>query len=186
MTIMFTAFFGLVALLLILLLWVIRKPRENARAQLGPLEENGHRHVTYLPQVRQALAPADYEYLFNRASPRLARRVRLERSRIALSYLSALREDFQKLLRLARIIAVLSPEVVAVQEFERLRLTVKFTWRCQMIRLRLLSGFAPAPQLRSLSDMVSGLNVRIEMAMKELGERAALLPNSLHRSTGAA
>jgi argininosuccinate lyase len=40
------------------------------------------------------------------------------------------------------------------------------------------------PQLDGLGDMVSGLSVRMEEAMKELGERAALaaeLASSLNR-----
>jgi hypothetical protein len=179
-------FSAVVLLLLILLFWLGRKPKKHREVapSAGCLEQGERPHITYLPQVRQALARGDYDYLSMKASPRLARRVRQERRKIALTYLSLLRRDFQKLLRLARMIAVLSPEVAAVQELERLRLSVKFAWRCEMIRLRLFTGLAPAPQLGHLSDMVSGLNVRIEAAMKELGERAALaaeLASSLDR-----
>jgi hypothetical protein len=78
------------------------------------------------------------------------------------------------MLRLARIIASLSPEVVAMQEWERLRLTVQFFWRYQLIRFGLLCGLAPIPQLDGLSQMVSRLAVRMETAMTALGERAAL------------
>jgi hypothetical protein len=67
-----------------------------------------------------------------------------------------------------------SPQVAAIQEFERLRLTAKFAWRYQMIRLRLLAGLAPMTQLDGLSNLVSGLSVRMEAALKELGERAAV------------
>jgi hypothetical protein len=99
--------------------------------------------------------------------------VRRERLRVALAYLAAVRGDFQSLLRTAKVFAVLSPEVAAVHELERLRLTAKFTWHYQMIRWKLLAGFAPVPQLHRLSNLVSGLSVRMEMAMRELGERAA-------------
>jgi hypothetical protein len=71
-----------------------------------------------------------------------------------------------------------------VHEFERLRLTATFAWQCEVIRLRLLAGIAPAPQLEVLSDLVSGLSVRMEAAMKELGERAAVaaeLASSVNR-----
>jgi len=40
-----------------------------------------------------------------------------------------------------------------------------------MIRWKLLAGFVTVPQLDGLSDLVSGLSVRMEAAMKELGER---------------
>src|SRR5438093_13703252 len=117
-------------------------------------------------------------------------RLRQARERLGLAYLSALRGDFQSLLRMARVIAVLSPEVAAVQEFERLRLSIKFAWQYEMLRMKLLAGFAAAPQLMSLSDLVSGLSARMESAMQELGERAALakkLSSSLgRRGMGAA
>lgn len=186
MNLLFPMFIGVATLLLLLLAWLMRKPKKH-RAVAPPasyLEESERSHLAYLPQVRQALARGDYDYLSVKAPPGLARRVRRERRKIVLTYLSVLRDDFQRLLDVARIIAKLSPEVAAVQEFERLHLTVKFAWRCDLIRLRLFSGLAPAPQLGNLSDMVSSLNVRIEAAMKELGERAALaaeLASSLDR-----
>jgi len=110
------------------------------------LEEHGQRHVTYLPQIRQALAKTDYEFLSKRASREVQRGVRHARRRVALAYLAALRGDFQSLLRMAKVIATLSPEVAAVQEFERLRLTAKFAWQYEMIRWQLSAGFATVPQ----------------------------------------
>ena len=85
-----------------------------------------------------------------------------------------LRGDFDRLLRLGRSIALLSPEVVAVQEFERFRLTVEFHWRCRAIALGLLLGTATLPQISAVSDQVSHLAVRLEAALKEMGERAVL------------
>jgi hypothetical protein len=179
-------FFGLAALLLVVFAWALRRTRSTrATLPLGSsLEENGCRHVNYLPQLQQALARTDEDYLVGTGVRGLQRRVRRERQRVALAYLNALRGDFQSLLRTARIIAVLSPEVAAVQELERLRLSVQFAWRYQMIRMKLLAGLAPLPQLNSLGDLISGLSVRMETAMKELGERAALaaeLASSLNR-----
>ena len=178
-------FFGFVALLLLALGWALRKPRNARNLPTDPdaLEE-GQRHVDYLPQIRQALAAADYDFLSRRASRGALQRVRRDRRGIALAYLSALRGDFQNLLCMASVIAVLSPEVAAAHEFERLRLTTKFAWQYQMIRWKLMAGFAPLPQLDGLSALVSGLSVRMEVALKELGERAALtaeLTSSMNR-----
>ncbi len=53
-----------------------------------------------------------------------------------------------------------------------------------MIRWKLLTGLAPMTQLAGLSDLVSGLSVRMETAMNELGERAAAaadLASSINR-----
>jgi hypothetical protein len=167
--------FGIVAVLLLGLVWALWESRERKklRRDLGALDECGQRHVDYLPQIRQALAPMDFDFLLKSASRDLQRRVRRERLRVALGYLAAVRGDFQSLLRTAKVIAVMSPEVAAVDELERLRLTAKFTWQYQMIRWKLLAGLAPVPQLDGLSNLVSDLSVRIEVAMKELGERAA-------------
>jgi len=154
-------FFGFVALLLLALGWALRKPR-NARN-----------------------LPSDpHDFLSKRVSRGALQRVRRDRRGIALAYLSALRGDFQNLLCMASVIAVLSPEVAAAHEFERLRLTTKFAWQYQMIRWKLMAGFAPLPQLDGLSALVSGLSVRMEVALKELGERAALtaeLTSSMNR-----
>jgi hypothetical protein len=137
-----------------------------------------------MPQVRQALAKADYDFLSRRAPKGVLQRVRRERRSVALNYLSALREDFDGLLRMARVIAALSPEVKAVQEFERFHLRVRFAWRFGMIRLKLRVGSVPLAQVDRLANVVSGLSVRIEHAIKELGERAAMaseLASALHR-----
>jgi len=179
-------FFGFVAILLLALGWALRPPRKRRKLEADPrsLEELGQRHVTYLPQIRQAFATTDYEFLSEKASREVQRRVRRERRGVALAYLAALRGNFQSLLRMARVIAALSPEVVAVQEFERLRLTGMFAWRYQMIRWRLWTGLAPMTQLDGLSNLVSGLSVRLEMAVQELGERAAAaaeLASSMNR-----
>jgi hypothetical protein len=179
-------FFGSVAVLLLGLGWALWKPREPKNRERDPrwLEERDQHHTNYLPQIRQALAAADYDFLSKKASRRTQRRVRRERLNVTMAYLGALRGDFGNLLRMARAIAVLSPEVAVAHEFERLRLTAEFAWRFQMIRWRLLTGLTPLVQLDGLSDLVSGLSVRLEQAMKELGERAAAaaeLASSMNR-----
>jgi hypothetical protein len=176
LSLFFYLFFGFVALLLLLFLWSVRAARRGGKptTEASVLDEYGRGHVAHLPQVRQALAAADFEYLSQRAPQAVTRRVRQERRRVALAYLFAVREDFQSLVRLANIIAVLSPEVAAVEEFERVRLTAKFAWRYGVIRMQLRAGLAPLPRLDALSDFVSSMSVRMETAMKELGERAAL------------
>ena len=79
---------------------------------------------------------------------------------------------------------------VAVFDSRMLRFAALFGWRYQMIRLQLRSGLAPLPRLDDLSNLVSGLSVRMETAIKELGERAALAAEMAssfdRRDTGAA
>jgi hypothetical protein len=172
----FFLFVGFVAALLIALVWALREPRGRRKLDADPraLEEVGQRHVGYLPQIRQTLAAVDYEFLSKRASRDMQKRFRRERRNVVRAYLDSLHKDFQGLLRMASAIAALSPEVVAVQEFERLRLRISFSWRYRMIRWKLWAGWAPAAQVDDLSNLVSALSVRMEAALKELGERAAL------------
>jgi len=169
-------FAGSVVFLLSLLVWALRGARRNAQKQpdLLSLDDPSRRHITFLPQIRQALAPQDFSFLASRGSRKLARRVRRERRRVAFAYLAAVQSDFRRLLKLARLVALLSPEVVAVQEFEQLRLSCQFSLRCQWLRARLILGAVPFSQLNGLTCIVSGLAVRLESAITELGERAAL------------
>jgi len=177
---------ALVLLLVGLFLWSLFGIRKKPLNQSGITELEGKEqcHATHCPHIRQALDPADFAYLAAAGGAKLARNVRRERRRVVNDYLVALRGDFDHLLRLARAIAVLSPEVVAVHEFERLRLTLEFQWRCRLIGLRLMLGAATLPQVSGVSDLVSHLAVRLENTLKELGERAALaaeLASSLDR-----
>jgi hypothetical protein len=175
--------FGFVVGLLLLLAWALRgpgKPTKSGASSNAP-EANDRPHVNFLPHIRQALDTSDYEFLAEKSTPVVQRRVRRERRDVALAYLSALRLEFEDLLRMARIIAGLSPEIVVMQEFERLRLTVKFIWRYELIRIKLRLGFAPLQRLDRLGNLISGLSVRLEIAVKELGERAAELASPRDR-----
>ena len=186
MSITFLLFLMIVAVLMILLGWALGDSQKRAGSGAGTdsLEETGRGHVTYFPQVQQAMARADLAFLASRGSEKLARRMSRERRKVTLIYLAFLRQDFERLLRLARAVALLSPQAGAGQEFERLRRSAVFSLRYEMVRMKLLLGLTPLPELGSLSQDVSKLAVRLETAMQELGERAALaseLASSLDR-----
>jgi hypothetical protein len=177
---------GAAGLLLVVLLHAQRQPKREKRTatDLEALGELTRSHVTYLPVIRQAMSVQDFAFLESRAQGRAVRRTHKERQQIAILYLADLRADFQQLLRLARIIAVMSPEVAASHEFERLRLTVHFTLRYGLVLAGLHLGWLLMPQLSRLSDMVSELAYRMESCMKELGERAVVameLASTLNR-----
>jgi hypothetical protein len=176
MTLILYSSFLLVAAVLVLLIWSLRDHGKGRSLKIDPalLEEVGRRHTTYFPIISQALSRSDFEYLQAGGFGKLLSRLKRERRSVALLYLSDLDTDFRRLLRLARVIAALSPEVTAVQEAERLRLSVQFMWRYQLIRLGFRTGLLLLPQLNGASQIVSGLAVRMETAMKQLGERAAL------------
>lgn len=176
MSLALIALCGFAILLLILVAWILLPTRRLAGpgADLRLAEESDRRHVVYFPQVRQAMGAEDIAYLASRGSRALSRRVRNERRKIARAYLGCVRGEFLKLWRLARVIASLSPRVGVAQEFARLRLGLFFSVRYELIRLKLLFGFAPLPELGALSEVVGTLAMRLETAMRELGERAVL------------
>lgn len=176
MTLSFLLFSGLALLLLLLLIAVFRDPEKSSRLKSDQswADESGHRHATFFAQIRQALAPEDYAFLAKRSCQQLARRVRKERRRITLLYLSSLRQDFARLWKLARVVAAMSPQVGAAREIARFRLGAAFYLRYELIRLKFILGLGPMPDLGAVSEVVSNLAVRLETAMSDLGERAAL------------
>jgi hypothetical protein len=172
----FLLFSGAALLMISLLIWLLRDSRsaDSLGADLNAAEELGRRHVTYFPQVRQAMLQEDLLFLRATNSRWLARRVRKERREIVLVYLTYLRSDFSKLWKLSRMIAAMSPRVGTAQELARFRLGVVFYMRYEIIRLQFLFGFDPLPDLSGLSETIANLAVRLETAMNNLGERAAL------------
>lgn len=164
---------GFTVLLLPLLLYMLlRLGRTGGRTELGIVGEFDRSHVTYLPVIRQAMSMQDLAFLEARSDAPVVRRAHKERRKITVLYLAQLRADFSGLLRLARVIAAMSPETAASHEFERLRLTVLFMIRYGLVVTGLHVGWLLMPQLGSLIHMVSELALRMEASMRELGERA--------------
>lgn len=178
MSFAFYFFVIIVVSLFAVFVWALQSPRGHISADeitsVSTQTLHGS-HVSHLPQIQRALTPADCEFASKKISREALRRLRRERRNVALAYLSALRAELDRLLRTARVIAALSPEVAAGQELERALLMVKFLWRYRMIRMSVWAGFAPLPQLSALSNLLSGYSVRLEEAIKEMGERAALV-----------
>lgn len=168
--------FAIVGVLLLLALgWLYLAQRRSRPAEkLNGRPDREWRHIHYLPHIKQALSPTDFTFLRERGSPQLAERVGKERRRIAIDFLQAMRSDFEKLLQLARVISAMSPNVEVARELQGFRLQAVFLYRYYLIYARLRLGIAPSKALGNLSDMVSALTVRMETAISELGERAAL------------
>ncbi len=162
----------LIVFLATLALWAMRGPSRAHDFRTLPVVEVWHH--TYLPVMRQILSCEDLTYLRLRAPKSVTSRALRERRQVVLSYLQALRAEFTKLLALARVAALLSPEIDARHEIQRLRLTMQFGWRFQLVTWRVRFNFASLPAIASLGEMVSVLNIRLEAAIKELSERAAL------------
>ena len=168
-------FASLALLLLLAFAWLaLSGTRGKAEAVRDGRQDGDYPHISHLSQIKQALLNSDFTYLTGQGYPALAKRIQKERRRVALSYLACLRIEFEKLLHLARMVAVMSPNVAVAQEIQSLRLNLEFSYRYYLIYFRLISGIAPLQAIGSLSNMVSALTIRMETAMSELGERAAL------------
>ena len=167
-------------LLLAALIWALRAPRRLSRGNfdLNALEQHGRRHATYLSLIRHASLKDDLEFLSKRGYTKLRSRLHRERRKVVLIYLDQLRTDFERLTKMMRAVAALSPSVSVRQEFERAQLSFEFLTRYYAIRLAFGWGFVPIAQLSQLSQMVSQLSIQVETSMKEFGERAAMAVRS--------
>ncbi len=174
MNITIILFIVLAVLLSGALVWAIRPPKRKLLSindVLTALSEE--HHYTRLPQIVQALRPEDTAFLRDRGFAPLRRRIRSERGRIALLYLDCLQEEYEKLLEASRVVAAMAPELVALDEAERFKLTLRFALGCRYLRLRLILGLKPWRGLGILSEMASGMALRLEAATSQIGERAA-------------
>lgn len=160
--------------LAVILLWALRGASENGTGQGLSVLEWAASHVRNMPQIRQAANPADFEFVLSKGGRELQARLRRERKQVLMLYLQAIRRDFEGLLRVARVIAVLSPQVSGSHEYERLRLQMVFRVRFQMVKLGLLLGVEPQTQLASLGEMAANLAFQMQQTMAQLGEKAAL------------
>src|SRR5262249_48355811 len=145
MNLSFWFYLGAMVLLAALLVWALRAPNKREEAfgsAISLLDEMG-RHAIYLPLVQQALSQTDLKFLTSRGSAILARRVRRERRRVILAYLAALRDDFRQLLRFAKAVSVMSPEIATAQEAERAWLNAQFVLRYHTMRVFLHAGLLP-------------------------------------------
>jgi hypothetical protein len=178
-------FASLALLLLLAFAWLaLSGTRRRPEVVRSGRRDRDYPHISHLPQIKQTLANSDFIYLNEQGYPALAKRIRKERRRIALNYLACLRVEFEKLLHLARMVAVMSPNVAIAQEVQGLRLNLEFSYRYYLIYFRLVSGIGPLEAIGSLSNIVSALAIRMETAMSELGERAALGAELLPHNRG--
>lgn len=168
-------FIALAVVLILILSWAVRPPKKlllSVDDVFAAMSEE--RHYARLPQILQSLREEDTEFLCGSGHGALAGRLRSERKRIALRYLSYLEEEYQLLLEASRILARIAPEVTPLQEFERFKRNVRFVLCCRYLRLRLRLGLQPWNIFGVLSDMEGEMTLRLEVATARLGERASI------------
>jgi hypothetical protein len=161
-------------LLVALIAWASRPQKRQTQTGLNTLEAlSQSRHSSQLPQILQILRPDDTEYLEQRGHAALARTMRQERRNVALQYLDGLEYEFATWLEISRVLAVMSPEVIGIQEFERWKLSVVFALNCAWLRWRLRVGLRPVEGFAMLSGMVTKLVMQLEAATSRVTEAVA-------------
>ena len=167
-----------------LLAWAVRPPRHQSRPASQILETlSEERHYCRLPQILHALGPDDIAYLRMRGHHELVRRLRRDRRRVGLRFVNLLQEDFETLLDASRVLATMSPELIPMQEFERLKLSMRFAFYCRFLQWKLRLGLAPSIGFGKVSEMASDMAFRLESATSRIGDRAIVgseSPSVLH------
>jgi len=168
MTILLLAVGVVVAALLAGLVYSTRKHKFASTGTAEHLEDFTFscNHLANLGQVRQALDPADLEFVKNRLHPRAARRLHRERQRVACRYLESLYGDFSRIMRATQLVAALSPEVKAHQEWERFRLNLEFQLKYRLLKAKFALGSTQFPSLNNLARIVSSLAMDLERVVK--------------------
>jgi|SRR5262249_17794118 len=153
-----------------LLLWAAghgsASPKQQGINSLVP--DLNCEHVTNLSQIRQALDAKDLEYISGKLPSSKTRRFRKERSQVVLKYLRGLKEDFDRLIDTAQIVASLSPEVEAKEEWKRFKLAARFRLNYEMARIKFTVGSPAFPKLENLANILTSLEMDLERVMTEI------------------
>lgn len=136
----------------------------------------------HFPQISQLLSQEDTEFVRKRAPHHIVGKWRAERRGILKQYLSALRQDFTRLQRLARLVAALSPEVRKGQELEWVWLALQFDVSYRMARLKLALGSFSPDGLAELTEMIAALTSELENRMALLAEHS---PSRMRTEVGS-
>jgi len=162
----------LFALLLVgLLAWALRPPAHQTRPELDVFDAlQQSRHSSRMSHVLQALQPEDTEYLRGSGELALMRTLRRQRRLIALQYLDQLQKEFEMLLDISRVLAVMSPEVIGIEEMERWKLSLAFAATCAFLRWKLRLGLRPFSGFTLLAKMAADIARQLDAATTRIAE----------------
>lgn len=161
--------------LLIVLVWAGKPRRRAALSAEDTLAIlSGATHVSHLSPILQALRPEDAEFLERMGRPELAAQLVAQRKQVGLLYLQSLQNEFECLLAASRTLAVMSPQLMPMEEFERLKLSVRFELLCGYMRFRLKFGQSPQTEFSKLSEMAGRITTALERATGAAVERQLL------------
>ena len=160
-------------LLIGLLAWALRPPAHQTRPTMDVFDAlRQSRHSSRMSHVTQALQPEDTEYLRETGQVALMQSLRRQRRRIALAYLNQLQKEFEMLLEISRVLALMSPEVLGMEEMERWKLSLAFAVNCGFLRWKLRLGLQPFSGFTLLSNMATDIARQLDAATMRIAEVA--------------
>jgi hypothetical protein len=168
------------------LAWVTLKPLPEETGERGGerVEDLLALHAQHFPQLRQALANLDDDYLRRNASGEIERHTHVERKHIVESFLAVLAEDFGRLERRMTVLQEMSPAEPWIQQCERVLSCFQYRVNYQIASLQIHSEKQQSRnRLTRLTELVGNLSVRIEASMARVVQSASERSPSLrHRS----
>src|SRR5277367_3018335 len=151
--------------------WAALKPLpEEMHAGRGErMEDLLAMHAQHFPQLRQALATLDDDYLRRKASGEIELHLRAERRRIVESFLAGLAEDFGRLNHLMKVVQDFSRPGPWNHQIQRAVARFQFRLNYRLASLQIHSARPSATnRLARLTELVGNLSVQIEASMARL------------------
>ena len=151
--------------------WAALKPlpEEMVGRRQDRMEDLLALHAQHFPQLRQALATLDADYVRRKTSGEIERHLCEERRRIVVSFLSGLAEDFGRLERLLRVVRETSPAEPWIRQFEQASRRFRFRVNYRIASMQIHSARRQSTnRLARLTELVGNLSVQIEAGMARL------------------
>jgi hypothetical protein len=149
-------------------------PAEMGARHQDRMEDLLALHARHFPQLRQALATLEADYVRRKALGAIERHLHQERRRIVGSFLSGLAKDFGRLERLMRVVREMSPAEPWIHQFQRAGRRFRFRVNYRMASLQIQSArLRSTNRLARLTELVGNLSVQIEAGMARLDAPAS-------------
>jgi hypothetical protein len=151
--------------------WAALKPlpEEMGGRHQDRMEELLALHAQHFPQLRQALATLDDDYLRRKASGEIERHLHQERRHVVESFLGGLAEDFGRLERLLSVVQEMSPAEPWMHHFRRAGSRCRFRVKYRLARLQIHSERRQSRnRLARLTELVGNLSEQLEVGMAQL------------------
>jgi hypothetical protein len=168
--------------------WAALKPlpEEMGECRQDRMEDLLAVHAQHFPQLRQALAALDDDYVRRKASGEIERHLREERRRIVESFLAGLAEDFGRLERLTRVVREMLPPERFIHHFRRAGRRFQFRANYRIASLQIHSARPQSTnRLARLTELVGNLSEQVEVSMARLVPSASSQSRPMGRSSPA-